>query len=454
MERADMASTTSSIVSKLNLEMERQLLQLFPGPVRLHLLFQASTHGFSLHNLQGKFDNTGQFVIIVYLKRGEARGAYLGRGNWIYGNKFQKWFLFNLTSKQATSIPSESEAEADQGPWEYGNAMILREEHMNRTFFDVPFCVDFSSDEMYNTGWAEESVNNRDGSLTEVEMFRVQDVGDVLLYPWREMVWKESTREDLRENFVSHKVMSDSLNSARVLLLGPAGTGKSSFINSIRSVMLKRITHMSVSGAGAPDHLKKLKSISIQAEIGGPATSLTLCDVMALGEDEATGLSVSDARAVIKGHVPEGYKFQPGTPFSSQSIGYRAEPGIKDKIHGGLFFLDARKVTTYSDYLQERMRILQAELHYLDVPQIVLLTHVDQVCHAVQEDVKYVYTSRTVKDKMQKAAEFVGIPVSFVLPVRNYASELSTNCNTDILLLSAVHSILQAVDDTLDDQGV
>ncbi|XP_048105696.1 interferon-induced protein 44-like [Alosa alosa] len=154
----------------------------------------------------------------------------------------------------------------------------------------------------------------------------------------------------------------------------------------------------------------------------------------------------------MRTHLHSG--FQPGTPFSWQSIGYRAEPGIKDKIHSGLFFLDARKVTTYSDYLQERMRILQAELYYLDVPQIVLLTHVDQVCHTVQEDVKYVYTSRTVKDKMQKAAEFVGIPVSFVLPVRNYASELSTNCNTDILLLSAVRSILQAVDDTLDDQCV
>ncbi|XP_076128355.1 interferon-induced protein 44-like isoform X2 [Alosa pseudoharengus] len=248
--------------------------------------------------------------------------------------------------------------------------------------------------------------------------------------------------------------MSESLNSARVLLLGPAGAGKSSFLNSIRSVMLKRITHKSVSGAGAPDHLKKLKSSSIRAERGGHVTSLTLCEVIPLGEEEATGLSIPDARAVIKGHVPEGYRFQQGTPFSSQTIGYRAEPGIKDKIHCVLFFLDARKVTTYSDYLQKKIRILQAELHDLDVPQIVLLTHVDQVCHAVQEDVKYVYSSRTVKDKVQKAAEFVGIPVSFVLPVKNYASELSTNCNSDILLLSAVHIILQAVDDTLDDQCV
>lgn len=35
-----------------------------------------------------------------------------------------------------------------------------------------------------------------------------------------------------------------------------------------------------------------------------------------------------------------------------------------------------------------------------DVPQIVLLTHVDEVCHAVQEDVKYVYSSCIIKDKV------------------------------------------------------
>ena len=55
---------------------------------------------------------------------------------------------------------------------------------------------------------------------------------------------------------------------------------------------------------------------------------------------------------------------------------------------------------------------------------------------------------------MQKAAEFVSMPMCHVLPVKNYAVELDTDCNNDILILSAVHSVLQAIDDTLDDQCV
>lgn len=53
---------------------------------------------------------------------------------------------------------------------------------------------------------------------------------------------------------------------------------------------------------------------------------------------------------------------------------------------------------------------------------------------------------------MKKAEELVGLPLSYVLPVKNYVCQLTVDCNTDILLLSVVMSILHAVADTLEDQ--
>lgn len=53
---------------------------------------------------------------------------------------------------------------------------------------------------------------------------------------------------------------------------------------------------------------------------------------------------------------------------------------------------------------------------------------------------------------MQTAAEFFGMPLSYVFPIKNYVSQLAVDCNTDILLLNAVINILHAVNDMHEDR--
>ncbi|KAM6945981.1 interferon-induced protein 44-like [Aplochiton taeniatus] len=263
-------------------------------------------------------------------------------------------------------------------------------------------------------------------------------------------------RGALREEVVSYEPVLPSLKRVRVLLLGPKGAGKSSFINSVRSVLNGRVILLPFIGAATKDVMKKLKSFNVRSEKGGKATALTMVDVQALGDVDIPGLTLSDALAVIKGHAPDGSKvqfFEPDKPLNAGSAGYRAEPSIEDKIHCVVFVLNACHVMSSSDSLQKTLRRLQVEISELDIPQVVLLTNVDQVCHGLQKDVKYVYTSHIVQEKIQKCAEMVGLPVSYVFPVKNYSSELSVNCNTDILLLTAVSHILQSVDDTLEENG-
>lgn len=44
---------------------------------------------------------------------------------------------------------------------------------------------------------------------------------------------------------------------------------------------------------------------------------------------------------------------------------------------------------------------------------------------------------------MKKAAALLGMPPSYIVPVKNYFQELTVNSNVDVLLLSAVDHILQ-----------
>ena len=47
---------------------------------------------------------------------------------------------------------------------------------------------------------------------------------------------------------------------------------------------------------------------------------------------------------------------------------------------------------------------------------------------------------------MAKAGALLGMSTSYIVPVKNYSSELDLDMSTDILLLSAVDHILQYAD--------
>ncbi|XP_016354436.1 interferon-induced protein 44-like [Sinocyclocheilus anshuiensis] len=214
---------------------------------------------------------------------------------------------------------------------------------------------------------------------------------------WRNMKWSEEVRETLMESVRSFKPTSETVTEARVLLIGPVGAGKSSFISSVQSVFSGRVINRAMVGSSSSTSFtKKLRSYNIRGagEKADEPTALVLCDVMGVGEGESTGLSLHDALSVIKGCAPEGH-----------------QDSIKNN----------------------------------GVHQAALLTHVDQVCTATRRDITKVYKSQAVQQAMVKAGELLGMATSYIVPVKNYCSELDLDENTDILLLSAVDHILQYV---------
>ncbi|XP_056894674.1 interferon-induced protein 44-like [Takifugu flavidus] len=82
----------------------------------------------------------------------------------------------------------------------------------------------------------------------------------------------------------------------------------------------------------------------------------------------------------------------------------------------------------------------------LGIHQVALLTHVDLVCPETAQDVTNVYKSRVVQAAIDQAAALLGMSTSYIVPVKNYSSELDVDDNTDVLLLNAVDHILQYAD--------
>ncbi|XP_017558030.2 interferon-induced protein 44-like isoform X1 [Pygocentrus nattereri] len=272
--------------------------------------------------------------------------------------------------------------------------------------------------------------------------------------PWRNVTWTKETKDTLMEMVKTYKPASDYVSEARVLLLGPVGAGKSSFISSVQSVFSGRVLNRAMVGSSSSTGFTKksinslqLQSFSIRAgrEKTDGTTALALCDVMGIGEGEMTGLTLHDALCVIQGHVPEGHQFVPEQPVKSETSGYIKKPGLKDKVHCVVFVVDASKINTYSKVLSSTFQKLREHISNLGVHQVALLTHVDEVCKETSQDITHVYRSSTVQQLMAKAGALLGMATSYIVPVKNYSAQLELEESTDILLLTAVDHILQYV---------
>ncbi|KAM9495194.1 interferon-induced protein 44-like [Clarias gariepinus] len=362
----------SFIASSLGNEKEVKLRRFFSLPVRFHLLYKSRHHGTQSSQFFSSFDTHGKYLLAVFLQSGSVRGAFTSK-SLKHGTDFSdpEAFVFEINDLNATQFPVINPAKAvtvsnqqnaaqsrsfktaqNSVSISFGNCLNLKLENGSWT---VSFCTDVT----YGTTWAQES----NIYCLDVELHHVQDVADVLPTPWNEVSWTETTREALREEFVSFKLPANyPVSRVKALLLGPVGSGKTCFINSIRSTMYKRIVRLPNVGTAVHGFTKKLTNYDVHGEKRGSPTVLSLYDVMALGDDDTAGLTFSDALAVIKGHVPKGYKFQPDTPITDAVCGYNAKPSKNEQVHCVLFTLDASKLTQYPSSLKSTLRKLNATL--------------------------------------------------------------------------------------------
>ncbi|TRZ01140.1 hypothetical protein DNTS_007860 [Danionella cerebrum] len=270
---------------------------------------------------------------------------------------------------------------------------------------------------------------------------------------WRNMEWSEEEREKLMACVSSFKPMKESVSQARVLLIGPVGAGKSSFISSIQSIFFGRVINCAMVGSSSSScsFTKKLHSFCIRGS--GEAMSVVMCDIMGIGDGECIGLTLHDMLSVIKGHVPEGHKFSPDQPVGADTEGFISNPSMNDKVHCVVFVVDCSKVNSYDKSFSATFEQLREYISHLGVHQVALVTHVDQVCEATGRDITQVYRSKSVQQAMTKAGELLGMPTSYIVPVKNYCSELNLEQSTDVLLLKALDHILQYANLCVLDKG-
>uniref|UniRef100_A0A3Q4I0S5 Interferon-induced protein 44-like n=1 Tax=Neolamprologus brichardi TaxID=32507 RepID=A0A3Q4I0S5_NEOBR len=408
------------------------------GRVRLQLLYKASVHGFTGAAFHQQCDHRSPTVSVGYNDSGFVFGGYTKQpfnqsGGFVNDDKA---FLFTFTGEQLLKYPVTGPGNAvkmigNSGPY-FGEALVL-------VHGSTP--VAYSSPGNYYNFTAAE-MHGDDLDLTECEVYQVEGRST-------SMVTGCLKREELIESIKSYKPTVGSVTRARVLLIGPVGAGKSSFFNSVNSVFRGHVTSQAISGSSSTSLTTQFRSYSVKAGREGKPLPIILCDTMGLEESKGAGLDIDDLNSILKGHLPDCYQFNPSAPLHPEAHGYHKSPGLKDKVHCVVYVIDSCKISIMPTGLEEKLDAIRRKVNLMGIPQLVLLTKVDEACPLVKEDVRNIYKSGYIKE--MEVGSRLGVPLSCIIPVKNYSEELELVTDCDILLLSAVIQMLRFVDNYFDE---
>ncbi|CAN9508104.1 unnamed protein product [Ophioblennius macclurei] len=264
---------------------------------------------------------------------------------------------------------------------------------------------------------------------------------------WRKVPW-EDKKEDLEyvKNFKPHP----GAKHVRVLLHGPPGSGKSSFINSIDSALRGRIGIRASADTGFDySFTQEYRSFKVMTDNPGTFYPYVFCDTMGVESGSGRGIDVNNMKLIMEGHVNEGCKLNPGS--NPTGTDYIPNPTINDKVHVLVCVVDASKAGLMDDETVHKMKEVREAARVLRIPQIAVLTKIDEACPKVKKNIRNVYKSKMLKKQMEELSANIGIPMNSIFLVKNYSTESETAEDTDTLILNIMRKILHFGEDYLND---
>uniref|UniRef100_A0A4W4FMB4 G domain-containing protein n=1 Tax=Electrophorus electricus TaxID=8005 RepID=A0A4W4FMB4_ELEEL len=244
-----------------------------------------------------------------------------------------------------------------------------------------------------------------------------------------------SDRPDEMVKFLEDfKVCTQEVTELRFLLHGPVGAGKSSTFNIIKNVFEGR------------QFVKCLASSENSSE-----DLLPLAFNDTVGVEKEQGVHTDDIISALRGHIKEGYVFNPKSQISEENPHYLKNPSLSDRIHCLVSVVAADRIAVMDQEIINKMRQVRQAANRMGIPQVVFMTRVDLACPLTKENLRYIYKSKKVRDNVSKKASrsfsLLGIPVNCIFPVKNYHMETHVSGDINCLMLDALTQIVDWAND-------
>ncbi|XP_052802956.1 interferon-induced protein 44-like [Mya arenaria] len=443
------------------------------GPKTFNLLYSITRDGCDAKVFHQKCDNQGPTLTVLYNKEGSVYGGYTCI-SWetptvSYTDKndnlafiYQLYFSGSKTPKKF-SIKTGHTAiycGSNVGPL-FGGSRA----HDIYTFSGT---VQKSSSGEYNLngqmstnfGFNYETqetlyseVNNGHIRVTELEVYAVKDgqrAKPDLPTPWRKTAeWGPKLLERLTEEVKGiHPPEGLDIPHFNILLMGPLGSGKSSFCNLVASVFRGRISQRARVGGNS----QSSTTIALTPYTFGDKVSLQLYDTRGLSETDT--LDLLQCNYILDGHVPDFYKISTSHLLTSKDAEFRHTPALRNETHCAVFVLDGSSVGSMSKPILQKLLSYRDLLNRKEIPQAVLITKIDKVSDTTAENISNTFLSPTVKEVVDKVSGLLNLPRNSIWPVKNYEEEVEIDEDINILAMLALRQILFLAEDYLENMKV
>ncbi|XP_054474078.1 interferon-induced protein 44-like [Anoplopoma fimbria] len=267
--------------------------------------------------------------------------------------------------------------------------------------------------------------------------------------PWRTVNWgdKQKALQDVKD----YEPRTEG-RQLRILLHGLVGAGKSSFINSVQSVLQGRMcTKALVANTSHSSFTKKYTTYQFEKDGLDTFYPFVINDMMGMTNSNYRNrkVHVKDLKRALKGHVKDSYTFNPESKLTKDDPYYNNAPNVNDKVHVLVSVIDADTVARMDDKVLTALWEIREEASDLELPQVAIFTKIDVLCPEIKKDVRNVYKSKELKKTMEKFSKEVGIPMNCIFAVKNYHEEVKLNNDTDALILSTLSCIINSGNDFL-----
>ncbi|XP_036418562.1 interferon-induced protein 44-like [Colossoma macropomum] len=265
------------------------------------------------------------------------------------------------------------------------------------------------------------------------------------------VAWRNVDRSEKEGILRNMDYLNPSLTPLRILLYGPVGAGKSCFINSVQRALIGRNVINALEGSitSEKSFTASIKTHKMKKRRGG-YYPFVFSDIMGL-ELDGGGIQTEDIIKVLEGHILDGYTFNPRRPISERNQKYNTYPNPSDKVHCLVSILPADAISRMDQCVIEKMKTVRKRASELNIPQVIVLTKVDNACEIVNRDMRKLYYSKRIKQKVEESSNKLGIPWSNIYPVKNYHAEITEDANVDVIILMALRDIVNFANDYVKD---